>query len=269
MFELELSKGLFAGHATVNKFGCAVAGIQTSATDLWDRADATQTQRIWLAPTAPRIHTIASTDAGDDTGGIGANSVTISYLPDWDSKEKTETVTGDLSSGIAMNNAAVMIHRMKVNPQATSTTTNTGIITATAATDSTVTAQINIGWGQTQMAIYGFGSTQTAYLTQWYASIHKASGAAAHVNYQLRFNPNPNVQTVTFLSKETRGLQSTGNSNKGFPHDDLPKKFPGPGILKVQGAASAADIEGAAGFNLVMLDNDLNPKHALTTALYR
>ena len=240
----------------VNKFGRAPTGVQTTASDIWDRCNATPTQQIWLAPTAARIHTIASDSAAgeDDSGGTGATTVIVSYLADWDTKETTETVSGDLNAGIAMTNAAVMIHRMKVVPQATSTTPNEGTITATAATDATVTAQINPGEGQTQMAIYGIPSTQTLYIDDFYMSINKAQATAGTINASLVVNPNPDVQTLAFLIKNTRGVQSTGTSSAPFPF--IPSyKVSGPAIIKLQGIASAADIEGSAGFNARLVDN--------------
>lgn len=253
-FALEVAKGNIPGHSKVNKFGRAPSGVQTTATDIWDRADATPTQQVWLAPTAARIHTIASTSANDDTGSTGANSVIVSYLPDWDTAETTETVTGDLNAGIAMNNAAVMIHRMKVVPQSTSTSTNVGTITATAATDSTVTAQINPGEGQTQMAIYGIPSTQTFYMTRFYGTINKSGGAVGTINVSLVANPNASTQTLVFLTKNTRGLQSTGVSGDTFSFDPQ-FTFPGPTIIKVQGIANSSDLEGSAGFDGYIVTN--------------
>ena len=232
----------------LNKFGRAPSGVQTTATDIWDRADATPTQQIWLAPTAARIHTIQSTSASDVSGGTGATTVIVSYLPTWSLAEQTETVSGNLNAGIAMNNAAVMIHRMKVVPQSTSTTPNAGTITATAATDATVTAQINPGEGQTQMAIYGIPSTKKLNLKDFYATINKSSGTLGTINFSLLVNPNPDVQTVSFLTKNTRGLQSTGASSGVFGFDPV-YVVTGPAIIKVQGIASSNDIEASAGFN--------------------
>ena len=232
----------------VNKFGRAPSGVQTTATDIWDRADATPTQSVWLAPTAARIHTIQSTSASDVAGGTGATTVEVSYLADWDTKEAVETVSGNLNAGIAMSNAAVMIHRMKVVPQASSTTTNTGTITATAATDATVTAQINIGVGQTQMAIYGIPSTQKLHVKNFYASINKSYGTLGTINFSLKVNTNPDVQTLSFLTKNTRGLQSTGTSSGLFQFDPE-YVVTGPAIIKIQGVASSNDIEASAGFN--------------------
>lgn len=251
---LRISKGDQTGYMGVNKFGAAPSGIQTTATDIWDRADATPTQQIWLAPTAARIHTIASDSVNDTTGGTGANTVQIKYLADWDTAEAVETVTGNLNAGIAMTNAAVMIHRMKVVPQATSTTANVGTITATAATDGTVTAAILPGNGQTEMAIYGIPSTQTAYLTKWRCNIDKSSVTPATADFQLRVNPNPDVQTVSFLRKNDISLQSTGSNM--FESEFNPYiKITGPAIIKVQAMASAADLDGESAFDLIVVNN--------------
>ena len=251
---MDISDGVVVGRKTVNKFGRAPSGVQTTKTDIWDRADATPTQQIWLAPTAARIHTIQSDSASDVSGGVGATTVVVSYMADWNTAETTETVSGNLNAGIAMSNAAVMIHRMVVTPQASSTSTNVGTITATAATDTTITAQINPGEGQTQMAIYGIPSTQTLNVKNFYATINKAAGVVGTINFSALVNPNPDVQTLAFLVKNTRGLQSTGSSEGSFTFDP-PWKITGPAIIKIEGIASAADIEASAGFNGVLVDN--------------
>ena len=256
-YGLEVARGNVSGVSCVNKFGAAPSGIQTTATDIWDRANATPTQQIWLAPTAARIHTIASTSAADDTGGTGCNSVIVSYLPDWDTAETTETVTGNLNGGIAMNNAAVMIHRIKTVPQATTTSVgcNAGTITATAATDATITAVILPNNGQTEMAIYGIPSTQTAYMTAWRCNIDKTSGAAASCDFEVRVNPNPDVQTLAFLRKQDISLQSTGTNMFQTNLEANPMKIVGPAIIKIQGVASAADLDGESSFDLYIVNN--------------
>lgn len=250
---LDLARGNISGMTHVNKFGRAVAGVQTTSTDIWDRADATPTQQIWVAPTQARVHDIASTVNGDTAAGTGARTMEVFGLTDWDTAETSEVVILNGTAGTQTSNSYVVIHRMKVLTKGADHV-NAGVITATAQTDSTVTAQINVDEGQTQMAIYGFPSIQTAYVTQFYSTINRQSASAAAVNFSLVFNPEPQTELTNFQVKNTRGLQSTGASSGNFPF--LPyAKFTGPGILKVQGIASAADVEASSGFDIILVDN--------------
>ena len=98
---LEIASDNVTGQSSENKFGRNIEVDSGVTADVWDGGHTVGsggTSLIWLAPTAARIHTIASTSASDTTGGVGANSVRISYLPDWDTAEATETVTGDLNA---------------------------------------------------------------------------------------------------------------------------------------------------------------------------
>ncbi|MDK1029605.1 MAG: hypothetical protein QGM50_02410 [Anaerolineae bacterium] len=258
----EVALGNIEGRMSMDKFGAAPFGVQTTETDIWDRADAVPTQPVWLAPTAARIHTIQSTSAQDIVGGTGVATVDISYLPDWNTEEAIERVTGNLNAGIAMSNAAVIIHRMVVLPQASTTDPggNEGTITATAAVDATVTAAIlpgagsEPGNGETEMAIYGIPSTQKALLYNWDAQIDKSQGAVASINFRLRVNLNPDVQTVSFHRRDDISVQSTGTSSRAKPKLP-PILIEGPAIIKVTGEGSVNDLDAEAGFDLVIVDN--------------
>lgn len=254
-YALLVARGLIPGVSSVNKFGAAPTGIQTTATDIWSRADATPTQQIWLAPTAARIHAIVSSDVNDDGNpvGTGARTVRIYGLKTWDLAETSEDITLDGTTPVNTANSYVIIHRMKVLTCGTSGP-NVGTISATAATDSTITAVILPGDGQTEMAIYGVPSIQSFYMTRWSGEIAKASGAAADCTFQLRVNENPNVQTTAFLRKNDLSVQSTGSNSiaKVFYN---PIKYSGPCIIKSQAIASSADTDGKSAFDGYLITN--------------
>ena len=253
---LDIPSGKYEGVMTsVNKFGRAPSGVQTTATDIWDRATQAPLQSIWVAPTQARQHNIASDSTSDDgaPAGVGARTIRIYGLTDWDTVESSEDIVMNGTTDVLTVGSYVIIHRMKVLTKG-ATAVNVGAITDTAVTDGTVTAQINDGEGQTQMAIYGIPSIQDAYITRFYGTVNKASGGAATINFSLMVNPEPDSELVNFLTKNTRGAQSTGNSGDTWPWNPY-MKISGPAIIKVQGIASGADVEGSAGFDLILMNN--------------
>ena len=253
---IDLSMGRFQGFAPVNKFGRAPDGVQSAAAgaDIWDLANSTPTQSIWVPPTAPRIHTLTSTSDEDTlTTGTGAWVMRVWYLADWDTEETFEDVNMNGTSGQAMTNAAVMINRMRVIANG-GTSYPTGTVTATAATDGTVTAVVRPNLGSTAMAIYGWPSTQTLLVVDWHADLMKASGAAAHAVMRLFRYLDPDNYPGLINEVDVRGLQSTGSSSAS-PWSFKPYlPLPGPGILKINGVGSADDLDVSGGFNAILVD---------------
>jgi hypothetical protein len=253
-FYLEVAKGNIPGHAGVNKFGRSTNLDDGIDTDIWDGANATDDIDIWVAPTQARVHNIASSSASDDgdPAGVGARTIEIFGLTDWDTAEVSEVITLNGVGNVATTAAYVIIHRMRVKTKG-ATDVNVGAITATAVTDGTITAQINAGKGQTQMAILGFPSTQTFYMEQMYAYFNRAGGGTRLVDVSLLFNPEPDVELLNFLTKHTLDLESGAS---GVNHNFIPpKSFQGPGILKIQGNGSAADIDMSGGFDGILVTN--------------
>lgn len=248
---LEVARGEVQGQLSVNKFGQSFNVDSGVDTDIWDAA----AQPIWLPPTQARIHQIVSTDAGDDGDpvGVGARTIRIYGLTDWDTAEVSEDIVMNGITDVPTVNAYVIIHRMKVLTKG-ATASNVGVITATADTDGTVTAQIAAGTGQTLMAIYGVPSIQTAYMTCFYQTVIGNSGVTQEVITKLLSNPEPNAELLNYLTKHTGGLVTTAGNHAQHFFDPY-KEFPGPCIIKLQGNGSAADMRVSGGFDLILCNN--------------
>lgn len=255
-YPLEISRGNISGISSINKFGKAPSGIQTTATDIWSRADATPTQQIWVAPTTARQHNIVSTSTDDDGSpvGVGARTIRIWGLTSWSTAESSEDITMDGTSNVLTASSYVIIHRMKVLT-AGNTSINVGTITATAATDASVTAVILPNEGQTQMAIYGVPSTQSFYITKIYASLNDAT-ASSRVDIRFYVNESPNVSplNVRFILKGTFELSNQGSSYVDHTYEP-PFRINGPCIVKLQGISNSADEDVSGGFDGYLVTN--------------
>ncbi len=251
---LEIATGNVTKYSSVNKFGRAPTGVQTTATDIWDRADATPTQQIWVAPTQARLHNIVSSSASDTSVGTGTKTIKIYGLQTWDTSEINETITMNGTSDVSTANSYVIIHRMKAETYGAATGgPNVGTISATAVSDATVTAAILPGEGQTQMAIYGISSLEKAYLKSYYASTNLA-GTSIRLDVSLKVNPIPGTSLINFLTKQTQNIRDTGTGY--FRHVfDPPMEIDGPAIIKMQCVSSVADSDGSAGFDLILIDD--------------
>jgi hypothetical protein len=255
-----VARGLITGAASVNKFGRNIEIDSTVVADVWDGGHTVSsggTSLIWVAPTQARTHIIASTDAGDTDAGVGARTVEITGLVDWDTAQVSEIVTmGSGSPETVTVNEYVIIHRMSVKTKG-ATSSNIGEITATAAVDGTVTARIRAGQGQTQMVIYGIPSISSLYMGRLYGNINKASTAGVNVGYadvSIRFNPEPQTELTNFVVRHTFGLSLNGTSALTINYS-TPKVFRGPGIIKMQAVSGTADMDISAGFDAMLFDN--------------
>ena len=232
---------------SVNKFGSSVNMDSGSQTDVWDGADNPGNQKIWLAPTASRIHNISSTDATDTIAGTGCRQVKIYGLEEWDSAEETsETVDMDGLTLVPTVNSYVIIHRAK-SAQWGDTIVNAGDISITAQVDDTDTAFIRAGKGQTSMAIYGISASSVFYMCNYYASASK-SASSFSVSIRLLVNTNPQNISHTYVEKHTIGLTTEGISAWSQTFDPN-MKIKGPAIIKLQGISTTANAAVSGGFN--------------------
>lgn len=252
LFPLRAALGLVPGCRTVNKFGEAPDCDSGVPTDIWDAADGATSTAVWVAPTQARIHNIASSSASDDGSpvGTGMRTIRIYGLTDWDTAEVSEDVTLNGTTNVATSNSYVIIHRMEGLTFGTGKT-NAGIITATAQTDATITAAIQVGMGQTLMLIYGVPSTQRiAIKTLKCAALRSAS--AVKGNGILLVKLRADQANTGFVVKEKVQFSDTVPST----HDYMPPKlFAGPCIVKLQVTTTLANTVVVGTFDAFVVDN--------------
>ena len=245
---LDVAMGLIADESESIKFGRNIEVDDTITADIWDGGHTLASggvSLVWVAPTQTRVHQLVSSSTDDAAAGVGARTVRIYYLKDWNTPELIIDVVMNGTSNVALP-SMVMINRMEVLTKG-ATSVNVGIIKATADTDSTITSQIRAGQGQTQQCILGISSLDDLYLHGMYAYANKAGGAAGLVDVSLLYNPEPDAELTNFLTKHTFGLQTVGTS--GNFHNFIGKKvFHGPGILKISVFSGTNNMDVSAGW---------------------
>ena len=238
-FALEVGRGNVTGVSQINKFGRNVEIDSATAADIWDGGKATSgVSLIWVAPTAARTHQIVSSSASDASAGVGARTVQVYGLTSWTAVEVSETITMNGTTDVPTTNDYVIIHRIKVLTKG-ATNVNVGTITATADTDSTITAQIEASAGQTQMAIYGIPSIQDFYMTSFYNGAD--ANASSNFVAEIQVNPEPNTELTNFVTKHV----ISGSVDMQHFYEPY-KKIEGPAIIKIQvsGTANNTDVQG-------------------------
>lgn len=216
---------------TINKFGRALDCDANVATDIWDGADGVTSTDVWVAPTQARKHDIVSTSTDDTAAGSGMRTVRIWGLTDWESPEVSEDVTLDGTSNVETANSYVIIHRMKGLTFGAGEN-NAGIIKATAQTDSTITAAIQTGECQTEMAIYGVSAR---HVFKVYEVVARMLKGTSNVTADLRLlcMENPGDSDAGWVTKEIFPLGSTTPLHRVYP-EKSPKTLEGPCIVKLQ-----------------------------------
>ncbi len=242
----------------VNKSGIAFNMDSDVPTDVWDGADIATNQPIWIAPTAPRIHSIVSTSTDDADGGLGARTIRVFGLPDWDTREVIETITMDGTTPVNTESTFVVIYRMRT------TTTgpngpNVGEISATAAVDGTLTAKMLADTGTTQMALYGMPEGQSLYVTHYYAGFLRGSGSAnALANALVWITPDVKNQPNVWLLAHASAVSVNGQTTLEFQFDPF-ARIDGPVLFKIQMTAGVNNAQGYAGFDGIRLSRPIAP----------
>jgi len=116
---------------------------------------------VWVPPTAARVHAIVSSSANDAAAGSGARTVRLIGVPAGGGIA-TETVA--LNGTTPVNSSGSYIHIISIQVLTVGAGgVNAGLITATAATDSTVSCSIEVGHNQSSGAVLYAAGTGLQY----------------------------------------------------------------------------------------------------------
>jgi hypothetical protein len=248
-FFFDVADNRLKGISHVNVLGDAPNVGLNVKTDIWDRANATDNQILWSSPTSAQTHLLKSDSSSDAPGQNGAHVVTVFGLdPNWDRQEETVSLNG--ATNVSTANQYARIFRMICTAFGASQI-NIGKITATAATDSTVTAQVNAQNGQTLMAIYSTPRRRRSYLDHYFVSVRrKASGTADVI---LSVKENADISGSGFVVKHVNSISLTGTSymrNDFNPYLFIPPKSD----VKIQAIGGANNMEISAGFDIIEVE---------------
>lgn len=248
--KIQIARGLISGMTFIEKFGRnANVDVTPGSEFIWTAGGA------WVPPTEARVHNLASTDVDDTILGDGARQVLISGL-DTDWNPQSETVDLDGQDDSPTSGLYVIIHRMEVTSCGASGS-NEGTISATAAVDGTVTAEIAAGKGKTLMAIYGIKAGASLYLEQIYASINAVSNPAnpALAVLELKAIKSADAANPCTVVEHVWGVAASGTSNA--PHEfRVSKVIPEKSIIYIQTeSVTQDDSDISAGFDGYLIDD--------------
>jgi len=251
-FWQSVAQGSIDGYLPLNKFGrnpdIDIKAAGTFGRDVWDGGVASAAD--WVPPTAARIHAIAggATDALDD---VGAHTLRIFGL---DSaygfqQEDLSMHATDGTTPVNTTLAYTMIHRMYVLTSG-SAGKNVADITATAASDSTLTAQITASNNQTAMAIFQIPAGYTGYLNRTYASIHNSGGVEKLTDSALFLMEFGGVWRL----QDSFAASSSGSPTIFNPYQPS-LEAPAKSYIKMQASPTFDAQDVSAGFSGVMVDD--------------
>ena len=166
-YHYEVALGRRQGHTTWNKFGYN-NDIDIGTETIW------YTGGTFTPIVTARTLSVVSTDATDDDGNTGANSLII-YGVDANWKEQTVVVTMNGLTPVVTTETWMGVNRIAIYVSGTGQT-NAGVITATATTEGTIQGEVPAGEGTTQQAIFFVEADHTALMDWLYITLTKNSG---------------------------------------------------------------------------------------------
>jgi hypothetical protein len=248
-FELQVARGQIAFHKTIFKFGFN-PDIDNSLETIWTEGG------LYSYLSSASILKVSSSSTADDEGSTGAETVQI-YGLDADYNEINEVIILDGQTAVDSTKEYLRINRMIVR-SAGSGGTNAGIIyvgtgTVTSGVPTNKYATINVGDGQSLMALWTVPAGYTAYVTQ--------------TDITVATTQNNKYATIHFVARpfgevfqvKDKFVKSESSNHQGYT---FPLKFEEKTDLEFRaiGDSVGADIAISAGIDIVYIKNEIPPQ---------
>lgn len=177
-FDLQVARGLIAGHSTVNIYGYQPA-VATTFIPIWENAT------DYTFPVAATKMNLAG--SAGDTATITINGLDSKYLP------ISENVVLNGATPVSTVKSYLRVNSMNV--AVGSATNPSGVVTLKDLTNTTIYAQINTGVGRTQMGIYTVPAGYTFYLSR--IDINTSLNGSNFATYQNKTITSAGVVQLT------------------------------------------------------------------------
>jgi hypothetical protein len=205
-FDLQVSRNQIYGHSTLSLFGYQSA-VGNTKIPVWENATA------YTYITSASTLTLVSTSASDNTSA----SVFISGL-DASFNPITETLFLNGTTGVTTANTYFRVNSMTLVSPGSSQTTNVGTITLKQS--SNVIAQINVGIGKSQMAIYTVPAGYSFYLDLAEVNTSNSYTSSNIITYSVQAINNITGVKLAVLQQPFVSIYVVNRSSEPFAYTE-------------------------------------------------
>lgn len=237
VFDLEVSRGLIAGHTAFSIFGYN-GDVDTSEESVWPDGSTVP------HPATASVLDIVSTSTNDDGNPVGTGARTV-YIEGLDNNYNvtSEIVTLNGTTAVQTTKEYLYVNQFYVATVGTGGA-NAGEITAKV--DTTLYDLIAVGFNQRTTAHYCVPAGYTGYLTTGLITAGQASGSTSVTAYLKQHGPDGILRV---------GAISTLNNGSVQYDFAYPYKIPEKNCIGASAVGSAVNNSVSAFFNIVLIKN--------------
>jgi hypothetical protein len=191
-FELQVSRGLIAGHTSLNIFGNTTSLGSSAYGPLWEGL--TGSGGTYAYPASAVVMTLASSSASDTAVTIRVEGLGADFVL------QTEDVALNGTTGVVTTQAFLRINKME-------TISGNAVGNVTAVNGGTTYAKITAGNGVTQMSLYTVPAGYTFYQTYYQADTNTSVTSGAYVKLRTYTVHNERTGSVVTAELQTAFVQ--------------------------------------------------------------